>query len=74
MIRTTKIIFCGNEHGNGDVTFPSLDRATPELAAEYVVPQTVRELRKSAKKAGWGRVNGEDYCPACMESEVPDGE
>jgi len=68
VIRSAKIIFCENEHGTGDVTFPDLDRTVQELQAEYVAPQTVGQLRKSAKKAGWGRVNGGDYCPSCMES------
>ena len=68
MIRQAKVIFCENEHGTGDVTFPSLDRELDELQAEYVAPQTTADLRKSAKEAGWGRVNGGDYCPACMES------
>jgi hypothetical protein len=68
VIRKAAIIFCDNEHGTGDVTFPSLDRSTAELAAEYIAPQTIPQLRKSAKMAGWGRVNGGDYCPSCMES------
>lgn len=69
MIRSAKVIFCDNEHGTGDVTFPSLDRSTNELAAEYIAPQTTAQLRKSAKKAGWGRIAGVDYCPLCMENE-----
>jgi hypothetical protein len=28
----------------------------------------VGALRKAAKAVGWGRVNGGDYCPGCMES------
>jgi hypothetical protein len=39
------------------------------LAAEYIAPQTTAQLRKSAKKAGWGRIAGVDYCPLCMENE-----
>jgi len=68
VIRSAKIIFCDNEHGFGDVTFPSLDRPVDELQGEYVAPQRVSQLRKDAKKAGWGRVQGGDYCPQCMES------
>lgn len=68
MIRIAKVIFCDNEHGTGDVTFPSLDRPVDELVGEYVAPNTTADLRKSAKKAGWGRIDGGDYCPACMES------
>lgn len=68
MIREAKVIFCDNEHGTGDVTFPSLDREPGVLAGEYVAPQRVSDLRKAAKKQGWGRVQGGDYCPGCMES------
>jgi hypothetical protein len=68
MIRGAKVIFCDNEHGYGDVTFPSLDRTVEELQGEYVVPQAVAKLRRDAKAKGWGRINGGDYCPQCMES------
>ena len=67
MIRRAIVIFCDNEHGTGDVTFPSLDRSVHQLQGEYVAPQTVRQLRKAAKKDGWGRIDGGDYCPSCME-------
>ena len=69
MIRTARVIFCDNEHGTGDITFPDMNRETHELAAEYIAPQTTAQLRKSAKKAGWGRIDGVDYCPLCMENE-----
>lgn len=29
---------------------------------------TVGSVRRSAKAAGWGRINGGDYCPSCMAS------
>lgn len=67
MIRSAKIIFCDNEHGTGDVTFPSLDRTVQQLQGEYVAPQTVGQLRKAAKKEGWTRIDGGDYCPQCSE-------
>ena len=69
MIRAAKLIFCDNEHGTGDVTFPSLDRDVQQLQGEYVAPQTVAQLRKAAKKEGLTRIDGSDYCPQCSESE-----
>lgn len=69
MIRTAKVIFCDNEHGFGDVTFPALDRDTSSLQQEYIVPRRIGQLRKEAKKEGWGRTNGGDYCPQCMEDQ-----
>lgn len=68
MIRTAKVIFCDNDHGTGDITFPSLDRSVAELEAEYISPQTIGQLRRNAKKAGWGRLNGADYCPGCIDA------
>lgn len=68
MIRSAKVIFCDNEHGMGDVTFPSLDREVGDLQAEYVAPQTVKQLRASAKAAGWSRLRGQDFCPDCTEN------
>ena len=70
MIRTARVIFCDNEHGTGDVTFPSLDRDSHALAAEYIAPQTAAGLRKSAKKAGWSRCAGGDYCEQCTEGGI----
>lgn len=69
MIRTAKAIFCDNEHGFGDVTFPPLDRDVTSSQQDYIAPQRVGQLRKAAKKEGWGRVNGGDYCPQCMENQ-----
>lgn len=69
MIRKCVLLFCDNEHGVGDVTFPEIDN----MAADQIVQLLVQDrpiglLRRNAKKAGWGRVNGADYCPGCMES------
>lgn len=70
MIRTAKVLFCNNEHGFGEETFPSLYRSVRELQQDYIAPRSVRQLRKDAKKDGWGRVNGGDYCPLCMETGI----
>lgn len=71
MIRSTKLIFCDNEHGAGDVTFPDLDDSSFDIKQHFIYPvqPTAAELRKAAKKAGWTRVDGGDYCPICSESE-----
>ena len=71
MIRKCMILFCDNEHGTGDVCFPDLDRVDSfETKQAFIKGNTVRQLRAEAKKAGWGRVNGGDYCPACMEDGI----
>lgn len=69
MIRKGQLLFCDNEHGNGDVTFPDIATlSTFEIQQKFIEPDTIRSLRKEARKAGWGRVNGGDYCPYCMEN------
>lgn len=69
MIQKLNFIFCENEHGTGDVCFPDVCRLDGrDLQQEIVAGNTVSELRRAAKKAGWGRVNGGDFCPSCMES------
>jgi len=71
MIRKLYVMLCDNEHGTGDVTLPdvcNLDSQT--VIHTFVDGNTPRELRTAAKAAGWRRVNGGDYCPACMESGV----
>lgn len=71
MINKACILFCDNEHGTGDVCFPDIDNMD-----SYQVKQALirgvnsRVLRAEAKAAGWGRVNGGDYCPACMETGI----
>ena len=66
---TANILFCGNEHGTGDKTFPDLSTMTGEEVEKAIVEALpVGALRRAAKKQGWGRVCGEDYCPGCMES------
>lgn len=31
---------------------------------------TKAEARKAAKKAGWKRIKGKDYCPKCLSSKI----
>ena len=69
MIRKCQVVFCDNEHGTGDVCFPDLtgfDRS--EIQQVLIDGADVRAVRRAAVAQGWGRVNGGDYCPACMES------
>lgn len=71
MIRKCVLLFCDNEHGNGEVTFPDVGIMTVgDIQSELVKERPLKQLRKDAKLAGWGRINGGDYCPACMESGV----
>lgn len=71
MIQKSAILFCDNEHGTGDVCFPDIDHMDAfEIKQHFINPTTGKQLRKDAKKIGWGRINGGDYCPACMESGV----
>lgn len=67
MIRKITVIFCDNDHGNGDVTYPDL-ATIDQIDAVDLDGQTVSSVRKMAKEQGWGRVNGADYCPGCMAS------
>ncbi len=70
MIRKCALLFCDNEHGTGDVCFPDVKAMSGhEIDQTFITGSTtLRGLRKAAKQAGWGRVNGGDYCPGCMES------
>ena len=68
MNRTVRVIFCDNEHGTGDVTFPQISRLTEQ---DFIQPQTAKELRKAAKKEGWGMANGQDYCDLCIGDMRP---
>jgi hypothetical protein len=65
MVRSTKVLFCDNEHGSGDVTFPRIEEMNDE---SFIYPPTLRALRAAAKKAGWSRHAGSDYCDQCTES------
>jgi len=71
VINNARILFCDNEHGTGDVCFPDIDNMDSFKIKQVLIKgNTAKELRKEAKSAGWGRVNGGDYCPACMESGI----
>ena len=68
MTRKCALLFCDNEHGTGDVTFPDINAMTSdEINQVFIQSPTTKMLRSEAKLAGWGKVNGGDYCPACME-------
>ena len=71
MINKCSILFCDNEHGSRDVCFPDIATLDPYTVRQiFIKGNTGRTLRAEAKKEGWGRVNGGDYCPACMESGI----
>ena len=72
MIRKCQVIFCDNEHGNGEQTFPDLSAIKlDELELLFIEGQSsLGVLRKAAKVAGWGRVDGVDYCPLCMGNDA----
>ena len=71
MINKCSILFCDNEHGTGDVCFPDIDNMDAfQIKQAFIEGNDAKHLRKEAKKIGWGRVNGGDYCPACMESGI----
>lgn len=68
MIRTAKILFCDNEHGTGDVSFPDLLSCRGEELAQHFINFTdSKRLRKQAKAQGWSYVDGIDYCQMCTE-------
>lgn len=64
MIRTAKFIFCDNEHGMGDMTYPDLFGDIEELRQHFLNNPTLKQLRKDAKKAGWSRHEGRGLLPA----------
>lgn len=69
MTRKAIILFCDNEHGTGDICFPDLTKLSGfEFQEVLIKGNTVGSVRRAAKAAGWGRVGGVDYCPACMGS------
>lgn len=69
MTRKAQLLFCDNEHGTGDVCFPDVDEMDGfKFKQVFINGNTAQLLRKEAKAHGWGRVNGGDYCPNCMES------
>jgi hypothetical protein len=66
MIRTIKVLFCEEDHGTGDRTFPDL----MDLDSRMFIDEapTAGQLRKLAKAAGWTRSGGADYCETCSAS------
>lgn len=71
MTRKAIIIFCDNEHGTGDVCFPDLTTLSGfEFQQALINGNTIGSVRRAAKAAGWSRVDGVDYCPACTESQT----
>jgi len=67
MVHKAVRLACNEEHGFGDVFFPEDEIFDPKYC-------NARVLRKAAKAAGWGRVNGGDYCPTCMDGMRDRGE
>jgi len=63
MIRTIKVIFCEEDHGTGDRTFPDLMDLDSRMFIDGA--PTAAELRKLAKQHGWTRHQGADYCDSC---------
>ncbi len=70
MIRPMQFLFCDNEHGTGDVTFPDI-QGNPNAVEQLVIDGvTARSLRAAAKQAGWTRSGGCDYCPHCSATNA----
>jgi hypothetical protein len=63
MIASTKIIFCDQEHGCGNVSFPAIEDLTD---GSFIRPSNAADLRRKARLAGWKRTRGQDYCPDCV--------
>jgi hypothetical protein len=63
MVRTTKALFCNEDHGSGDVTFPAL---IDLIEMSFIFPPDLRRLRAEAKAAGWKYIKGRDYCEGCV--------
>lgn len=55
-------LYCNNEHGFGDVSFPE----DGMFQTRY---RNAAHLRREARKSGWKRMNGGDYCPSCVACE-----
>ncbi|HEV2470080.1 MAG TPA: hypothetical protein VGS78_12870 [Candidatus Sulfotelmatobacter sp.] len=70
MIRTAKFIFCDNEHGTGDMTYPDILGDVEVLRQHLIDSPTLAQIRKDAKKNGWSRHQSADYCPMCTEGGI----
>ena len=66
MIRSVRVIFCDQEHGTGEQTFPALADLTEQ---HFIQPFNAKKARAEAKKAGWSHVDGHDYRDMCTEAE-----
>lgn len=64
MIRKATLIFCDNEHGMGDITFPEINDLVEDFQ-NFIEQRSAKQLRKDAKIAGWAILKKGDYCPAC---------
>lgn len=64
MVRKFHVLYCEEEHGIGDVTFPEFYTLHVRDFDRYTSATTTRRL---AKAAGWKRIKGADYCPDCAE-------
>jgi predicted dienelactone hydrolase len=67
MIRSVRVLFCDQEHGFGDITFPDVRNLDMQ---DLIQPRTAKQLRADAKKAGWTHDRrGRDYCDCCSGAE-----
>jgi hypothetical protein len=63
-------LFCENEHGLGEVTFPRIEEMDAEdIRQRLLYPPTEAQTRRDAKKLGWRRIHRADYCPGCVANE-----
>lgn len=65
-IRSIMVIFCDNDHGTGEQTYPDVDRIA---ASDFVAPRGRKQLREDAKRAGWTFPRGLAFCPLCSQTE-----
>lgn len=72
MTRTVYYLFCDNEHGFGDVSFPEALRDVD--IPEFEKWNSIAKVRRAAKAAGWQRFRGVDYCPDCVACEKSRGD
>jgi hypothetical protein len=71
MIRTAKLLFCSEDHGSGDQTFPCIADLDTD---SFIRPASTRELRSQARTAGWRCIKGRDFCESCVEAMKERGE
>lgn len=71
MIRSARMIFCDQEHGVSEMTYPSIIDLSE---TDFVETRTAAQLRRAAKKAGWSHVHGHDYCELCTEGAAEERE